>query len=122
MTYDIATLDQLIDELHKAFETDVVDVDHVTSLMKSYKTNPADWKKFAKFDRYRYCIQIFMLQLYSITRKLDHPESNLLQNENLGYNILKQKLSSQCVSRMTPNRLSWNVFCVAFQNISFYQV
>jgi cysteine dioxygenase len=53
MAYNVATLDELIAELHKAFENDVVDVDHVTQLMKSYKTNPADWKKFAKFDRYR---------------------------------------------------------------------
>lgn len=54
MPYTIATLEDLIAKLHKAFETDMVDVDHVMQLMKSYKTNPAEWKKFAKFDRYRY--------------------------------------------------------------------
>lgn len=53
MAYNVATLDELIAELHKAFESDSVDVDHVTQLMQSYKTNPADWGKFAKFDRYR---------------------------------------------------------------------
>jgi cysteine dioxygenase len=52
--FNIATLDDLIRELHIAFEGDVVDVDHVMELMKSYKTNPSEWKKFAKFDRYRY--------------------------------------------------------------------
>lgn len=51
---NVATLEHLIAELHKAFETDVVDVDHVTDLMKAYKTNPAEWQKYAKFDRYRY--------------------------------------------------------------------
>ncbi|XP_046459355.1 cysteine dioxygenase type 1-like [Daphnia pulex] len=54
MAYNVATLDELIAELHKAFESDSVDVDHVTQLMQSYKSNPADWGKFAKFDRYRY--------------------------------------------------------------------
>jgi cysteine dioxygenase len=53
MAYNVATLDELIAELHKAFESDSVDVDHVMQLMQSYKTNPADWGKFAKFDRYR---------------------------------------------------------------------
>lgn len=53
MSLNVATLQDLIAELHKAFETDMVDVDHVMQLMKSYKTNPAEWKKFAKFDRYR---------------------------------------------------------------------
>lgn len=50
---NVATLDDLIAELHKAFETDVVDVDHVMDLMNAYKTNPAEWQKYAKFDRYR---------------------------------------------------------------------
>lgn len=54
MSYNIASLEDLIAELHKAFEGDVVDVDHVMQLMKSYKSNPADWKKYAKFDLYRY--------------------------------------------------------------------
>jgi len=54
ISYDVSTLDDLIVELHKAFEGDVVDVDHVMQLMKSYKSNPLEWGKFAKFDRYRY--------------------------------------------------------------------
>jgi hypothetical protein len=36
MAYNVATLDELIAELHKAFESDSVDVDHVTQLMQSY--------------------------------------------------------------------------------------
>jgi len=50
----VSSLQELIQELHHAFDGDVVDVDHVKELMSSYKSNPADWKKFAKFDRYRY--------------------------------------------------------------------
>ncbi|XP_011311897.1 cysteine dioxygenase type 1 [Fopius arisanus] len=48
------TLVELIQELHNAFDTDVVDIDYVQKLMSSYRSNPQDWKKYAKFDRYRY--------------------------------------------------------------------
>ncbi|XP_011873186.1 PREDICTED: cysteine dioxygenase type 1 [Vollenhovia emeryi] len=50
----VSTLQELIDALHEAFKTDHVNIDHVQDLMMSYKSNPAEWKKFAKFDRYRY--------------------------------------------------------------------
>lgn len=50
----VSTLQELIDALHDAFETDHVNIDHVQDLMMSYKSNPTEWKKFAKFDRYRY--------------------------------------------------------------------
>lgn len=50
----INTLRELIDALHDAFKTDHVDIDHVQDLMSSYKSNPLEWKKYAKFDRYRY--------------------------------------------------------------------
>ena len=53
----VSTLDDLIGQLHQAFDGDVVDVDHVMELMKTYKSNPAEWKKFAKFDRYRYLLR-----------------------------------------------------------------
>lgn len=49
----VATLQDLIAELHKAFEDDVVDIDHVKQLMQAYKTDPAEWRQYAKFDRYR---------------------------------------------------------------------
>lgn len=49
----IHNLQDLIQELNKVFESDSVNVDYVTYLMKSYKSNPADWKKYAKFDRFR---------------------------------------------------------------------
>lgn len=47
------TLEELIHQLHNAFSTDRVDIDHVQMLMSSYRSNPQDWKKFAKFDRHR---------------------------------------------------------------------
>lgn len=48
------TLRELIDALHEAFKTDHVNIDEVQNLMASYRSNPLEWKKYAKFDRYRY--------------------------------------------------------------------
>lgn len=49
----INTLDDLIKELRVIFENDTINIEYVHYLMKSYKSNPIEWKKFAKFDRYR---------------------------------------------------------------------
>lgn len=49
----IDSLVDLIRELHVVFESDSVNVEYVHYLMKAYKSNPQDWKKYAKFDRYR---------------------------------------------------------------------
>lgn len=46
-------LRELIAKLHEAFATNDVDIDYVQDLMVAYKSNPQEWKKFAKFDRYR---------------------------------------------------------------------
>lgn len=48
------SLDDLINELHKVFAFDRVNVDYVKSLLSAYRSNPADWKKYAKFDPFRY--------------------------------------------------------------------
>lgn len=50
----VENLQQLIDELHKAFSYDHVNIEYVNHLMLSYKSNPKEWRKYAKFDRYRY--------------------------------------------------------------------
>ncbi|KAL6423891.1 hypothetical protein ACFW04_010373 [Cataglyphis niger] len=50
----VFTLRELIDALHEVFQKDHVNIDYVQDLMTSYKSNPVEWKKFAKFDRYRY--------------------------------------------------------------------
>ena len=47
-------LDELIRELHKVFASDKVNIDYVKTLMTLYKSNPKEWKKFAKFDPHRY--------------------------------------------------------------------
>ncbi|XP_018570723.1 cysteine dioxygenase type 1 [Anoplophora glabripennis] len=50
----IDCLDDLIKELNLIFESDTVNIELVSYVMKSYKSNPLDWKKYAKFSRYRY--------------------------------------------------------------------
>ncbi|XP_056633570.1 cysteine dioxygenase type 1 [Diorhabda sublineata] len=50
----INNLDDLIRELRQIFSGDKVNIDLVHYVMKSYKSTPSDWKKFAKFDRFRY--------------------------------------------------------------------
>lgn len=44
---------ELSDELKKIFAEDKVNIEYVKTLMELYESNPADWKKFAKFDQYR---------------------------------------------------------------------
>lgn len=46
-------LDELIQELHKVFASDHVNVEYVSQLMAAYRSNPKDWKKFAIFDLHR---------------------------------------------------------------------
>lgn len=48
-----ATITDLISALHEAFASDHVNIEFVNHLMLSYQSNPAEWRKFAKFDRFR---------------------------------------------------------------------
>uniref|UniRef100_T1H7F3 Cysteine dioxygenase n=1 Tax=Megaselia scalaris TaxID=36166 RepID=T1H7F3_MEGSC len=50
----IESLQELITALYKEFETDYVDIEMVNHIMLSYKSDPSEWRKFAKFDRYKY--------------------------------------------------------------------
>lgn len=49
----IDNLQDLVAELHRVFESDDVNIEYVNHLLLSYKSNPVEWKKFAKFDRYK---------------------------------------------------------------------
>lgn len=49
----VETLSELVAELHRVFEQDHVNIEYINHLMLSYKSNPSEWKKFAKFDRFR---------------------------------------------------------------------
>ena len=63
-----ASLTELIKELHRVFSEDKVNVEYVKQLMTSYKSNPKEWKKFAKFDPHRFAV-------FSIKHKV--PQSQL---------------------------------------------
>lgn len=47
------TLDDLIQTLHKIFESDSINVEEVQDIMEAYESNPQEWMKYAKFDQYR---------------------------------------------------------------------
>lgn len=49
----VNTLEDLIKELHKVFQDDSVNIELVSYLMRSYKSCSKEWKKYAKFDRYK---------------------------------------------------------------------
>ncbi|XP_040566703.1 cysteine dioxygenase type 1 isoform X2 [Lepeophtheirus salmonis] len=51
---DDLTWDELIHLLLEKFESDSVNVEEIKDILASYKSSPADWKKFAKFDKYKY--------------------------------------------------------------------
>lgn len=51
--YASMDLNDLIGHLRKVFEDDHVNVEEVMDLMESYKSNRADWIKFAKFDPHK---------------------------------------------------------------------
>uniref|UniRef100_A0A1A9V257 Cysteine dioxygenase n=1 Tax=Glossina austeni TaxID=7395 RepID=A0A1A9V257_GLOAU len=50
----VETLNDLIQALYAEFSTNYVNIEMVNHLMLSYKSNPKEWQKFAKFDRYKY--------------------------------------------------------------------
>ncbi|XP_026736454.1 cysteine dioxygenase type 1 [Trichoplusia ni] len=51
---EITGLEKLIEELHSVFSRNHVNVQDVQKLMAGYKSDPKDWSKYAKFDRFRY--------------------------------------------------------------------
>nr|XP_018909918.1 PREDICTED: cysteine dioxygenase type 1 [Bemisia tabaci] len=54
LKYGINTLYDLMSELRRAFETEHVNIQYVSAIMAAYKSNPREWERFAKFDKYRY--------------------------------------------------------------------
>jgi len=47
------TFDQLKAGLYELFSQDSVNVEEVHELMNSYRSDPREWKKYAKFDRFK---------------------------------------------------------------------
>ncbi|XP_041988405.1 cysteine dioxygenase type 1 [Aricia agestis] len=54
MDREITGLEKLVEEIHKVFSKSHVNIQEVQKLMACYKSDPKDWKKYAKFDRFRY--------------------------------------------------------------------
>ncbi|EDW01727.1 cysteine dioxygenase type 1 [Drosophila grimshawi] len=50
----VDTLPDLVKALHREFESNYVNIEMVNHLMLAYKSNPKEWRKYAKFDRYTY--------------------------------------------------------------------
>ena len=48
------TLDDVVKGLHVLFEDDHVNVEEVISFLSSYRSNPADWAKYANYDPHRW--------------------------------------------------------------------
>ncbi|KAF4527028.1 hypothetical protein B566_EDAN001576 [Ephemera danica] len=48
------SFETLLEELRKLFSSDSVNIEQVKDLMLAYRSDPKEWKKYAKFDRYRY--------------------------------------------------------------------
>lgn len=46
--------DELIELLLEKFDSDSVNIEEVEAILASYKSKPEDWKKYAKFDKFRY--------------------------------------------------------------------
>lgn len=47
------TLDDVVKGLHVLFEDDHVNVEEVISFLSAYRSNPADWAKYANYDPHR---------------------------------------------------------------------
>uniref|UniRef100_F1LEU1 Cysteine dioxygenase n=1 Tax=Ascaris suum TaxID=6253 RepID=F1LEU1_ASCSU len=47
-------MEKLCQQLREIFEEDLIDVDEVKDVLKTYSSNPADWIEFAKFDDQKY--------------------------------------------------------------------
>ncbi|XP_059481214.1 cysteine dioxygenase type 1 [Neocloeon triangulifer] len=48
------TFEQLQEGLRELFSQDSVNVEQVRELMLAYRSDPREWKKYAKFDRFKY--------------------------------------------------------------------
>ena len=54
-------LENMIEGLQILFENDEVNIEEVKKYMAEYKSNPADWRKYAKFDAHRYFTYYFIV-------------------------------------------------------------
>ena len=55
------TWEEMIERLHEVFDSEVVNIEEVENILASYKSRSIDWKKYAKFDKYKYTRYSFKL-------------------------------------------------------------
>ena len=55
------SMEDVVKGLHVLFEEDHVNVEQVISFLESYRSNPADWAKYANYDPHRFCVTLFAL-------------------------------------------------------------
>lgn len=48
-----ADLDELIAMLRQIFSNELVNVEYVRQLIANYKSNPKDWRQYAKYDPHK---------------------------------------------------------------------
>lgn len=46
-------MEKLIQELYKIFESSHINIVSIQEALENYKSNSADWKKYAHFDPYK---------------------------------------------------------------------
>ena len=59
------SMEDVVKGLHVLFEEDHVNVEQVISFLESYRSNPADWAKYANYDPHRFeqtFCRLFMLR------------------------------------------------------------
>lgn len=49
-----ADLNELVSMLKEIFSSDLVNVEYVAKLIGNYRSNPKDWRQYAKYDPHRY--------------------------------------------------------------------
>ena len=57
------TWEEMIERLHEVFDSEVVNIEEVENILASYKSRSIDWKKYAKFDKYKYTRYGFKLKV-----------------------------------------------------------
>lgn len=53
-------MENLIRQIREIFHDDHINTEDIRRVLENYKSNPADWKKYANFDPHKYEITALM--------------------------------------------------------------
>eukprot|EP00048_Salpingoeca_helianthica_P023298 m.23503 g.23503 ORF g.23503 m.23503 type:complete len:64 (+) comp8514_c0_seq2:69-260(+) len=48
------SFEEMIGALHEAFAADAIEIENIEDILNSYRSDKADWAKFAHLDAHRY--------------------------------------------------------------------